>query len=427
MSLTKRQRTLTISFAAMLMTIATALSIVSRSPLPSPPAIVRASTPIQHLVVIMKENHAFDNYFGTFPGADDIPSNVSVPDGQGGTTSPHWINSTWTWDLPHTREAMLQDYDHGKNDLFAVTANSWVPGLGNVSMGYYDKRQLAYYWWLASNYTIADHYFASLFGPTIPNRLFSLAGQAGGITTNPFPMPRLTFPSIFDQMEAEGIGWRYYFSLSLLSLPLPSSFTRVANDPDMMSKLVTLDHLLPDIASGNLPNVTFVDPQAGLSISEHPPDNVTVGEAWTASVVSSVMAGPQWGSTAIFLTWDESGGFYDHVPPPQLDQWGYGFRVPMIVVSPYAKRGFIDHDIMDHTSMLKFVATNWGLPSLTRREAQANDMLSAFDFGNGTETESVPDGSVDLPAILWSDGFMDQGSPVDLSPVAELESSSRDV
>src|SRR5207245_1655808 len=113
-------------------------------------------TPIEHVVVIMKENHAFDNYFGTYPGADGISGNMTVPDGQGGFIAPHPLNATWTWDLPHSREAMLQSYDGGKNDGFAMAANAAFPGLGEVAMGYYDRRQARGYGSLAENYTLAD-------------------------------------------------------------------------------------------------------------------------------------------------------------------------------------------------------------------------------------------------------------------------------
>src|SRR5438552_1512358 len=130
-------------------------------------------TPVEHVVVIMKENHAFDNYFGTYPGADGIPANVSLPDGQGGVIAPHPLNATWTWDLPHSREAMLQSYDGGKNDGFAMAASAWFPGLGEIAMGYYDRRQVGGYWSLAENYTLADRYFQSMFGPTIPEMLRS--------------------------------------------------------------------------------------------------------------------------------------------------------------------------------------------------------------------------------------------------------------
>src|SRR2546427_9781786 len=148
----------------------------------------------------------------------------------------------------------------------------------------------------------------------------------------------------------------------------------------MASKIVPLDRLVSDVATGNLPQVAYVDPETDLRISEHPPGDVAVGTAWTIQTIRSIQASPTWSSTAILLTWDESGGFYDHVPPPQVDAWGNGFRVPMIIVSPFATRGWIDRAVLDHTSIVKFIAANWGLAYLTEREARAGDLTNAFNF-----------------------------------------------
>ena len=344
-------------------------------------------TPIEHVVVILKENHAFDNYFGTYPGVDGIPSNVTVPDGHGGFIAPHQLNATWTWDLPHSRDAMLQAYDGGKNDGFAIAAESWIPGLGGVAMGYYDRHEVGSYWSLAENYTLADRYFQSMFGPTIPNRLYSFAGQAGGLTSNAINLSGPDFPTIFDQLEVHRVSWRYYTSVGPLYTPLPEDLPHIRSNYRMVSKVVPLDRLLSDVATGNLPQVAYVDPEVDLAISEHPPGDVAAGAAWTVQVIRAIQASSTWPSTAILLTWDESGGFYDHVPPPQVDEWGYGFRVPMVVISPYAKRGWIDHDVMDHTSIVKFIADNWGMPYLTNREARAGNLTTAFNFVEASAVE----------------------------------------
>ncbi len=348
------------------------------------PPLVPGTTPIQRVIVIMKENHAFDNYFGTYPRANGIPENASLPDGSGGRVSPHWLSMSWTPDLPHSRADMITSFDVGENDLFAVVADHAVPGLGNISVGYYDRRQLPYYWSLAQNFTLADRYFASILGPTTPNRLFSIAGQAGGLTTNPIHGLEVDFPTIFDQLDARGISWRYYGIANELETTTLLQLRHVVSNPAMSSKVIPLSMLARDIRSDDLPSVTYIDPNgflaADLQINEHPPGNVTTGQTWTESVVQSIMTSSMWASCVIILTWDESGGFYDHVPPPQVDQWGYGFRVPMLAISPFSRRGSIDHDVMDHTSILKFIARNWNLPARTPREALASDMMSIFDF-----------------------------------------------
>ena len=384
MAWTERRLALTIFLVATLLPLAAVATSVVYGPPPSPPPpvlpIVDARTPIQHFVVLMMENHAFDNFFGTYPGADGLPPNVTLPDGQGGTVSPHWLDATSTPDLPHDRAAALQDYDNGRNDGFAEVAATWLPGLANVSVGYYDAHELGYYWSLAANFTLADQYFSSVLGPTVPNRLYSLAGQSGNDTSDVIPGGGFPFPSIFDQMQSQGVTWRYYAFSGLLGSPLPMDFSKLRADPYMTANVVSMSRLSADIASGNLPNVTYIDPEGDLSVSEHPPGDVTVGEAWSQGVIQAIQSGPEWGSTAILLTWDENGGFYDHVPPPQVDGMGYGFRVPMILISPYARRGFIDHTVMDHTSILRFISDNWGLPYLTLREARAGNLTGAFNF-----------------------------------------------
>lgn len=347
----------------------------------------------------MKENHAFDNYFGTFPGVDGIPSNVSLSDGNGGNVTPHWINANSTQDLPHYRDAMLESWNNGSNDRFAIVAARWGPGRANASMGHYDQRQIPSYWSLARNFTLADRYFQPMFGPTIPNRLFSFAGTNAGLETNVIQFSSFDGLTIFDQLVAKGVSWRYYYEPSSFHAPLPVYFKTIASSPDMLARIVPLNRLLTDIQVGDLPQVMYVDPEASSTISEHPPQDVALGESWTENLIGVIMSSSIWSTTAIFLTWDESGGYYDHVPPPQVDTLGYGFRVPTIVVSRYAKHGLIDHDIMDHTSILKFIASNWGLSMLSSRESQANDMYSAFNFV--TQSQDSESGSrFQAPRIL---------------------------
>jgi len=159
----------------------------------------------------------------------------------------------------------------------------------------------------------------------------------------------------------------------------------------MASKVVAMNQLLPDVVRGVFPQVVFVDTEFDPDISEHPVSSVTAGEEWTIQIVGAIMASPQWSSTAIFLVWDESGGFYDHVAPPQVDNWGYGFRVPLLLISPFAKRGWIDHTLMDHTSLMRFIADNWNMPYLTDREAQAGSPSNAFVFDHsGSANKFVP-------------------------------------
>lgn len=372
------------------------VAVVFAPPPPAPLPIVDAATPIQHLVILLKENHGFDNYFGTFPGVDGLPANISLPDGSGGFVSPHWISGVSTPDPPHDRASELAEYDGGLNDQFYIVANAAGAGLGDAVMGYYNGTQLSGYWALASQYVLADHFFGPVLGPSVPNRFYAFTGQACGVTGDLVLEGSLHCPTVFDQMEAAGVTWKYYYTPSLLFPPTPLDFASVDSNAAMKAKVVTMSSLDADLKTAPLANVTVIDTGNDGTISEHPPQDVTVGETWTLHVLQELEARPDWNSTAVFLTWDEDGGFYDHVPPPQVDALGDGFRVPLLLISPYARHGWIDSDVLDHTSMLKFLALNWGLPALTTREANASAMLDAFTFNvtaDALRTSSAAPGS----------------------------------
>ena len=249
--MTKRQRRIE-TFLLVIGLIVVALVVTTSFAVPAPSGgLVSGSTPIQHVFVIMKENHAFDNYFGTFPGADGIPSGASVPDGNGGTIVPHWIASTSTDDLPHSRESMLEAWNNGSNDRFAIVAERWSTGRGYQSMGYYDERQVPFYWDLARKFTLADRYFQPMFGPTIPNRLFSFAGTNAGLESNFIILSNFDGLTVFDQLTAKGVSWRYYHEPSSFRAPLPLYFKTLATDRAMLPRFVPLNHLLADIRTGD--------------------------------------------------------------------------------------------------------------------------------------------------------------------------------
>ncbi len=385
----ERRLALMVFLVAILIPLAAVVTrVVVPAPPPVPVPIVPGATPVDHIYVIMKENHAFDNYFGTFPGVDGLPPNVSLPDGYGGTVSPHWMGADWSPDVSHSRSAELTAYANGTNAGFAIAVDGGDRSLANVTMGYYDAREIAGYWSLARNYTLADRYFQSMLGPTIPNRFFSFAGTNDGQTSDVLVGASFGVPTIFDQLASRGVAWRYYYTPGSFHGPLPSYFTGISGSAAMKANLVTMDRLFPDLAANNTAQVTYIDPEDDFTISEHPPQNVTLGEEWTLSVIRAIMALPSWNRSAVFLTWDENGGYYDHVVPPQVDGWGYGFRVPMIIISPYARHGYVDSEVMDHTSILKFIAMNWGLAYLTSREAHSGNLTSAFDFSGGTTMAS---------------------------------------
>ena len=264
----------------------------------------------------------------------------------------------------------------------------------NLTMGYYNGSDIPYYWDYASRFVLMDNYFSSVMGPSLPNHLYSIAAQSGGIVDD-VDQFCLNITVIMDELDSHGITWKYYYAggndstLSSFWNPLPSC--SYAENPSRLSHIVNTGQFLSDVAENNLSSVSWVIPFG--EESEHPPNNITTGEDYTVSLINAIMQSKYWSSTAIFLTWDDYGGWYDHVAPPQVDSFGYGFRVPCLIISPYAKEGFIDHTLADHTSILKFIETVWSLPSLTSRDAAANNLFEAFDFSQPPRSPLVLPGS----------------------------------
>ena len=375
-----------------LVVIASAILVVSvlllalTSPVAGPKVPV-AATPIEHVVEVMMENHAFDNLLGTFPGTNGFPPNASVPNGEGGNVSPYWIDGDTTPDLPHDRASEIADLDEGRMDGFVEQMEKYNASAPDTPMGYYNASEIGGYWALAHEFVLCDMYFQSVMGPTVPNRLYAMAGSSAGITSDSIPSGGVDLTTIFDQLSSTGLSWRYFYATGE-GPPIPLFLAPLRVTPSEVRSVVPMGNLLPTIEAGALPAVTFVDPEGSDTYSEHPPQDIAVGEDWSLSIIDAIEASPIWNSTAIFLTWDEGGGFYDSVVPPVVDGLGDGFRVPMLVVSPFTEGGGIRSTTFDHTSVLKFIDQNWGLPYLDSRVAETNSLGEVFDF-NGTRTESA--------------------------------------
>ncbi len=340
--------------------------------------------PISHIVVIMMENHTFDNYFGTYPGANGLPKGVALPATPNGTAGvkPFPLNRDSPWrDICHSSECALKEYHGGRMDGFVYTAGS------NMTMGYFDHHQIPYYWDYASQYVLMDNYYSSIFGPSFPNHLYLVAAQSGGKLENSHNVT-FTFPSIIDELQSSHISWKYYAQLYASGWnPLPDfqSFVKNATWGRGISDTFNFP---TDVSAGTLPSISWIMPKDEVT-SEHPPHNVTAGQNWVVGLVNQVMQSKYWNSSAVFITWDDFGGWYDHVPPPQVDKFGYGFRVPLLIISPYARQGLIDHTQGDHTSILKFIETVFNLPPLTTRDAGAADLMEAFDFSQAPRAPLV--------------------------------------
>jgi phospholipase C len=328
------------------------------------------SAAIAHIVVVLQENHTFDNYFGSYPGADGTAGKgLLLPARPGAAASlpPTHTTTLTPTDLNHNWAAAHADFDGGRMDGFVYSEGS------ASTLTYFDRSDLPRYWAAADRYVLCDRYFTSAMTESAPNHLFLVAGTCGGLRDDHVPAT-IPFPPIFASLDQQGVSWKVYGFTTWYE-----RFAYVQQTPGSAAKFVPATEFRADVERGTLPSVSWVIGAPGGD--EHPPGNVQQGQNSVANdIVNPIGASAMWPSTAVFLTWDDYGGFYDHVPPPQVDAFGYGFRVPCLVVSPFAREGLVDHTVNDHTSILKFVETRYGLAPLSTRDRAANDLSEAFDF-----------------------------------------------
>jgi phospholipase C len=258
-------------------------------------------------------------------------------------------------------------------------------------MDYMDYNEIPNYWEYAMKFTLCDDFFSSLMGPSEPNHLYALAAQSGGTigSAKPHSVDVNSFPTMAELLQNSSISWKFYSStdpqVASIWKPLPA-FTNFNNNPTLDSHLVYTTEFYTDLSQGTLPSVCWIVPDRGHS--EHPPQDCPRGMWYVTGLVNAVMQSSYWNQCAIIIVWDDSGGFYDHVPPPDVDLYGYGARVPALVISPYSVTGVVNHTQFDLTSPLKLIETVFGLPPLTPRDARSNDMLDCFDF---SQTPLPPD------------------------------------
>jgi phospholipase C len=364
------------------------------------PAGHEPRTPIEHFVFLFQENHTFDNYFGTRPGVDGFSEDTCVPERAGQPkpcVEPYWIGESAVLDLGHTETQFERQYNGGRMDGF-VEANSDNGRDGALAMGYYDDRDLPYYWNIADEYVLFDRFFSSAKGGSVANHMYAVAGVpgvTGGRESIP-PGGWGDIPTIFDRLEKAGVSWKFYIqnydptitfrtrgdieeadrAAQVVWAPV-LAYARFLDDPRLNAKIVDLDEYYIDVQNGTLPAVSYLVPSGN---SEHPPGSIQAGQRLVRSLINELKRSQLWASSAFFWTYDDWGGWYDHVKPPQVDEHGYGFRVPALMVSPYAKRGYVGHETNDFTSILAFIEHNWNLEPLSERDAQANDMTEVFDF-----------------------------------------------
>jgi phospholipase C len=328
---------------------------------------------IENIVVVFQENHTFDNYFGTFPGADGIPGNAQIclPQKKGSKTpciAPFHSSSLTPVDMNHTWSSAHQDYDGGEMDGFVYSEGN------KATMCYFDDGDIPRYWKAAQQYVLCETYFSSVMSESLPNHLSLVAGTCGGIIDDVVPKT-INFPPIFQLLDQKEITWKVYSSTSTWL----QNFAYVQSTPSAKANFVAASQFVEDVEGDTLSDVSWVIGAPGGD--EHPTASIQVGQNSVADdIVNGIGGRSYWDSAAIFVTWDCFGGFYDHIVPPQVDTYGYGFRVPCLVISPYAKSGYLDATTNDHTSILKFVEDRYGLSPLSTRDAAANNMSEAFDF-----------------------------------------------
>ncbi len=364
----------------------------------------------------MQENRSFDSYFGTFPGADGIPPQACVPDPQhpGVCVRPHVDHADVNGGGPHSQSNAAADVNGGKMDGFVGQAEQGRRGCANVTnpactnsatpdvMGYHTATDIPNYWSYAQQFVLHDHMYEPNASWSLPEHLFQVSEWSANCTqhnnptscTNALQAPGLPpdagalrrngltngAPPIYAWtdltylLHKQQVSWGYYVvkgtepdcendsALSCASVrqnaktpgiwnPLPY-FDTVKND-GQLANVQSVDNFYASAKTGTLPAASWVVPSG--AVSEHPPARVSDGQAYVTSLVNAVMHSPDWNSTAIFVAWDDWGGFYDHVTPPTVDQNGYGLRVPSLVISPYAKHGFVDHQTLSFDAYAKFI------------------------------------------------------------------------
>jgi phospholipase C len=411
---------------------------------------------IKHVIIIMQENRAFDHYFGTYPGAEGIPMKggnpkVCVPDSiRGKCIRPYHDSNDSNYGGPHGEYDSIADIDNGKMDGFLRQQHEGIKNACNGrsdpaacinnlatldAMGYHDRREIPNYWTYADNFVLNDHMFESAATWSLPSHLFIVSAWSAKCTSSdpmscvnelqspdrlirdnngtPTAIPNYAWTDLTYLLHMKQITWAYYLDegtqpdcandaifcetqpqrVGVPQIWNPLPWFETVNQDNETANVESLDNYFVAAKEGNLPQVSWIIPNN--RDSEHPPSNISDGQAYVTAIINAAMKSPNWNSTAIFLAWDDWGGFYDHVVPPKVDENGYGIRVPALVISPYAKTGFIDHQILSFDAYLKFIEDDFlggaridpatdhrpdRRPSVRENESILGDLRNVFDF-----------------------------------------------
>ncbi len=392
--------------AAVIAAVAAGALAVGAPAAASAPRPRPAITPIKHLVFLMQAGRTFDDYFGTYPGADGLPAGACQPlvpaRPRRGCVRPFVMPGKPPPTIETSPLIAARQYDNGRMDGF-VAAYRQRHVDGRSVMGYYDRTAVPFYWTVARDYVLFDHFFSSALCCSRTNLSYWIAAAPppGGLGQAPpggFTGPQLT---IFDRLQAAGISWKFYVQ-GYVARPRsraarPSALTasgastasqaariplldyrRFAHNPALSRHIVGLDQYYQDAASGTLPAVAFVVGSA--ADNERSARTIAAGQGLVRNLITQLMESRAWDSSALLWSYDGSGGRYDHVTPPRSGSGPLGFRVPALLVSAYARRGQVNHTVLSYASALRFIEQNWGLAPLTQQDASAASLGSAFDF-----------------------------------------------
>jgi phospholipase C len=424
------------------------------------PSLFSGIHKIQHVVIVMQENRSFDNYFGTYPGADGIPAGVCETDpASGRCVAPYHDTADRNSGGPHAPANATADINNGAMNGFIYQAEQYAPRFAaacnpaypagcipcapsNLAacddvMGYHDGQDIPNYWQYASDYVLQDHMFSSVLSSSLPEHLYMVSEWSARCSdaTNPSSCTNSTVPNppgtdgengpangvptygwtdLTYLLSQQNVSWGYYVRTGTepdceddaaevcgavqqnaltpgIWNPLPD-FTDVHQD-NQLGNIQPLANFFTAAKAGTLPAVSWVVPDGNAS--DHPPAKISAGQQYVTGLINSIMNSPNWDSTAIFLSWDDWGGFYDHVQPPNVDQNGFGLRVPGIVISPYARQGYIDHQAMSHDAYIKFIEDDFlgsqrldpatdgrpdPRPDVREDQPQVGDLTADFDF-----------------------------------------------
>jgi len=390
--------------SAALLGLALAAGPAAASPPASPPpaqpraAGHQAVTPVKHFIFLMQGGRTFDNYFGTYPGADGLSAGACQLRVTGkpadGCVKPFLLSGGHLPSLSANNTIIANQYNGGKMDGF-VAAYQRQGRDGATAMGHYDGRALAFYWKVARDYVLFDRFFSSNQYGIRNNRSYWVSAVPAPGGTGRIPADgygdQLT---IFDRLQAAGVSWKFYVQgynrtqtyqsaspanpeTQTSRVPLVD-FSRFTRDPALASHIVGLGQYYQDLQAGTLPAVAYVASSSGYD--ERSSRSVSLGQGLVRTLVTQLMLSRYWGSSAFMWSYDGPGGWYDGTRPPEMGSATLGFRVPALLVSAYARQGQVNHTVLDYTGALKFIEQNWRLDPLADRDARSNSIISAFDF-----------------------------------------------